>query len=129
MINGKVHIDAVVFEDLVALLKSKSKVLDKKTISLGVLNLEIDEQTKRTLEEEIEQKHKAQIKEFAEKGVQIPNNDVVRIVIKKENEKQEELNKQNEPNKPNELNEPNKPNEPNEPNSKSIDGENDLIIG
>ena len=51
MINGKVHIDAVVFEDLVALLKSKSKVLDKKTISLGVLNLEIDEQTKRTLEE------------------------------------------------------------------------------
>ena len=81
MINGKVHIDAVVFEDLVALLKSKSKVLDKKTISLGVLNLEIDEQTKRTLEEEIEQKHKAQIKEFAEKGVQIPNNDDVRIVI------------------------------------------------
>ena len=79
MINGKVHIDAVVFEDLVALLKSKSKVLDKKTISLGVLNLEIDEQTKRTLEEEIEQKHKAQIKEFAEKGVQ--NNDGVRSVI------------------------------------------------
>lgn len=30
MINGNVHIDAVVFEDLVALLKSKSKVLDKK---------------------------------------------------------------------------------------------------
>jgi len=87
MINGKVHIDAVVFEDLVALLKSKSKVLDKKTISLGVLNLEIDEQTKRTLEEEIEQKHKAQIKEFAEKGVQIPNNDGT--VVKDEKEEQE----------------------------------------
>lgn len=89
MINGKVHIDAVVFEDLVALLKSKSKVLDKKTISLGVLNLEIDEQTKRTLEEEIEQKHKAQIKEFAEKGVQIPNNDDVRIVIEDEKEEKQ----------------------------------------
>ena len=87
MINGKGHIDAVVFEDLVALLKSKSKVLDKKTISLGVLNLEIDEQTKRTLEEEIEQKHKAQIKEFAEKGVQIPNNDGT--VVKDEKEEQE----------------------------------------
>lgn len=87
MINGKGHIDAVVFEDLVALLKSKSKVLDKKTISLGVLNLGIDEQTKRTLEEEIEQKHKAQIKEFAEKGVQIPNNDGT--VVKDEKEEQE----------------------------------------
>lgn len=87
MINGKGHIDAVVFEDLVALLKSKSKVLDKKTISLGALNLGIDEQTKRTLEEEIEQKHKAQIKEFAEKGVQIPNNDGT--VVKDEKEEQE----------------------------------------
>ena len=106
MINGKVHIDAVVFEDLVALLKSKSKVLDKKTISLGVLNLEIDEQTKRTLEEEIEQKHKAQIKEFAEKGVQIPNNDGT--VVKDEKEEQEQ--------------------EP-EPEDKSIDdGADDLII-
>lgn len=104
MINGKVHIDAVVFEDLVALLKSKSKVLDKKTISLGVLNLEIDEQTKRTLEEEIEQKHKAQIKEFAEKGVQIPNNDGT--VVKDEKEEQEQ-----------------------EPEDKSIDdGADDLII-
>ena len=103
MIKGAVSARAVALQDLL----SDLKVLDKKTISLGVLNLEIDEQTKRTLEEEIEQKHKAQIKEFAEKGVQIPNNDDVRIVIKKENEKQEELNKQNEPNKPNELNEPN----------------------
>lgn len=104
MINGKVHIDAVVFEDLVALLKSKSKVLDKKTISLGVLNLEIDEQTKRTLEEEIEQKHKTQIKEFAEKGVQIPNNDGT--VVKDEKEEQEQ-----------------------EPEDKSIDdGADDLII-
>lgn len=90
MINGKVHIDAVVFEDLVALLKSKSKVLDKKTISLGALNLEIDEQSKRTLEEEIEQKHKAQIKEFAEKGVQIPNNDGTVVKDKKENEKEKQ---------------------------------------
>ena len=94
MINGKVHIDAVVFEDLVALLKSKSKVLDKKTISLGVLNLEIDEQTKRTLEEEIEQKHKAQIKEFAEKGVQVYNNNDVRIVIEDEKEKEKNIKKQ-----------------------------------
>ena len=125
MIKGAVSARAVALQDLL----SDLKVLDKKTISLGALNLEIDEQSKRTLEEEIEQKHKAQIKEFAEKGVQIPNNDDVRIVIKKENEKQEELNKQNEPNKPNKPNEPNELNEPNEPNSKSIDGENDLIIG
>lgn len=108
MINGNGYVEAAVFDDLVALLKSKSKVLDKKTISLGVLNLEIDEQTKRTLEEEIEQKHKAQIKEFAEKGVQVSNNNDVRIVI--EGKKQEE------------------PNELNEPNSKSIDGADDLII-
>lgn len=87
MINGNGYVEAAVFDDLVALLKSKSKVLDKKTISLGVLNLEIDEQTKRTLEEEIEQKHKAQIKEFAEKGVQIPNNDGT--VVKDEKEEQE----------------------------------------
>ena len=125
MIKGAVSARAVALQDLL----SDLKVLDKKTISLGALNLEIDEQSKRTLEEEIEQKHKAQIKEFAEKGVQIPNNDDVRIVIKKENEKQEELNKQNEPNKPNKPNEPNELNEPNEPHSKSIDGENDLIIG
>ena len=87
MINGNGYVEAAVFDDLVALLKSKSKVLDKKTISLGVLNLEIDEQTKRTLEEEIEQRHKAQIKEFAEKGVQIPNNDGT--VVKDEKEEQE----------------------------------------
>lgn len=105
MIKGAVSARAVALQDLL----SDLKVLDKKTISLGVLNLEIDEQTKRTLEEEIEQKHKAQIKEFAEKGVQVSNNNDVRIVI--QNKKQEE------------------PNELNEPNSKSIDGENDLIIG
>mgnify|MGYP000628413296 FL=1 len=75
MIKGAVSARAVALQDLL----SDLKVLDKKTISLGVLNLEIDEQTKRTLEEEIEQKHKAQIKEFAEKGVQ--NNDGVRSVI------------------------------------------------
>lgn len=76
MIKGAVSARAVALQDLL----SDLKVLDKKTISLGVLNLEIDEQTKRTLEE-IEQKHKAQIKEFAEKGVQIPNNDDVHSVI------------------------------------------------
>lgn len=75
MIKGAVSARAVALQDLL----SDLKVLDKKTISLGVLNLEIDEQTKRTLEEEIEQKHKAQIKEFAEKGVQ--NNDGVHSVI------------------------------------------------
>ena len=77
MIKGAVSARAVALQDLL----SDLKVLDKKTISLGVLNLEIDEQTKRTLEEEIEQKHKTQIKEFAEKGVQIPNNDDVHSVI------------------------------------------------
>lgn len=83
MIKGAVSARAVALQDLL----SDLKVLDKKTISLGVLNLEIDEQTKRTLEEEIEQKHKAQIKEFAEKGVQIPNNDGT--VVKDEKEEQE----------------------------------------
>lgn len=102
MINGNGYVEAAVFDDLVALLKSKSKVLDKKTISLGVLNLEIDEQTKRTLEEEIEQKHKAQIKEFAEKGVQVSNNNDVRIVIEDEKEKPKD--------------------------DKTIDGADDLII-
>ena len=86
MIKGAVSARAVALQDLL----SDLKVLDKKTISLGVLNLEIDEQTKRTLEEEIEQKHKAQIKEFAEKGVQIPNNDGTVVKDKKENEKEKQ---------------------------------------
>lgn len=85
MIKGAVSARAVALQDLL----SDLKVLDKKTISLGVLNLEIDEQTKRTLEEEIEQKHKAQIKEFAEKGVQIPNNDGTVVKDKKEEQEQE----------------------------------------
>lgn len=91
MIKGAVSARAVALQDLL----SDLKVLDKKTISLGVLNLEIDEQSKRTLEEEIEQKHKAQIKEFAEKGVQIPNNDgtVVKDKIKNEKEEQESEDK------------------------------------
>lgn len=90
MIKGAVSARAVALQDLL----SDLKVLDKKTISLGVLNLEIDEQTKRTLEEEIEQKHKAQIEEFAEKGVQVQNNDDVRLVIEDEKEeKQHDDNK------------------------------------
>ena len=104
MIKGAVSARAVALQDLL----SDLKVLDKKTISLGVLNLEIDEQTKRTLEEEIEQKHKAQIKEFAEKGVQIPNNGTV-VKDKKENDEKEEQEQ--------------------EPEDKSIDdGAEDLII-
>lgn len=99
MIKGAVSARAVALQDLL----SDLKVLDKKTISLGVLNLEIDEQTKRTLEEEIEQKHKAQIEEFTEKGVQVSNNNDVRIVIEDEKEKSKD--------------------------DKTIDGENDLIIG
>ena len=86
MIKGAVSARAVALQDLL----SDLKVLDKKTISLGVLNLEIDEQTKRTLEEEIEQKHKAQIKEFAEKGVQIPNNDGTIVKDKKEEQEPED---------------------------------------
>lgn len=86
MIKGAVSARAVALQDLL----SDLKVLDKKTISLGALNLEIDEQSKRTLEEEIEQKHKAQIKEFAEKGVQIPNNGGTVVKDKKENEKEEQ---------------------------------------
>lgn len=90
MIKGAVSARAVALQDLL----SDLKVLDKKTISLGALNLEIDEQSKRTLEEEIEQKHKAQIKEFAEKGVQIPNNDGTVVKDKKENEKEEQEQEQ-----------------------------------
>lgn len=104
MIKGAVSARAVALQDLL----SDLKVLDKKTISLGVLNLEIDEQTKRTLEE-IEQKHKAQIKEFAEKGVQNPNNDGTIVKDKKENDEKEE--------------------QEHEPEDKSIDdGADDLII-
>lgn len=87
MIKGAVSARAVALQDLL----SDLKVLDKKTISLGALNLEIDEQTKRTLEEEIEQKHKAQIEEFTEKGFQVPNNADVRSII--ENEEDEEKKK------------------------------------
>lgn len=106
MIKGAVSARAVALQDLL----SDLKVLDKKTISLGALNLEIDEQSKRTLEEEIEQKHKAQIKEFAEKGVQIPNNDGTVVKDKKENEKEEQEQEQ-------------------ESEDKSIDdGADDLII-
>lgn len=86
MIKGAVSARAVALQDLL----SDLKVLDKKTISLGALNLGIDEQTKRTLEEEIEQKHKAQIKEFAEKGVQIPNNDGTIVKDKKEEQEPED---------------------------------------
>lgn len=86
MIKGAVSARAVALQDLL----SDLKVLDKKTISLGVLNLEIDEQTKRTLEEEIEQKHKTQIEEFAEKGVQIPNNDGTVVKDKKEEQEPED---------------------------------------
>lgn len=93
MIKGAVSARAVALQDLL----SDLKVLDKKTISLGVLNLEIDEQTKRTLEEEIEQKHKAQIKEFAEKGVQNPNNDGTIVKDKKENDEKEEQEHEHEP--------------------------------
>lgn len=100
MIKGAVSARAVALQDLL----SDLKVLDKKTISLGVLNLEIDEQTKRTLEEEIEQKHKAQIEELTEKGFQVPNNNDVRSVIEDEKEKE-------------------KPKD-----DKTIDGADDLII-
>ena len=105
MIKGAVSARAVALQDLL----SDLKVLDKKTISLGVLNLEIDEQTKRTLEEEIEQKHKTQIEEFAKKGVQVPNNNDVRSVIedKKEDDEKEK---------------------PKDDKTKTIDGADDLII-
>lgn len=99
MIKGAVSARAVALQDLL----SDLKVLDKKTISLGALNLEIDEQTKRTLEEEIEQKHKAQIEEFAEKGFQVPNNADVRSIIKKE---EDEEKKKNEKSIEDEANEP-----------------------
>ena len=103
MIKGAVSARAVALQDLL----SDLKVLDKKTISLGVLNLEIDEQTKRTLEEEIEQKHKAQIEEFAKKGVQVPNNNDVRSVTEDEVDEKEK---------------------PKDDKTKTIDGADDLII-
>lgn len=59
MVEGKVSARAVALQDLM----SDLKVLDKREISLGILQLSITEQTKRTLEEEIEQKHKMQIEE------------------------------------------------------------------
>ena len=57
MVEGKVILKSVTFEDLM-----KLNVLDKKEISLGEMNLNID--TPRTLEEEIEQKHKTQVEEY-----------------------------------------------------------------
>ena len=59
MVEGKVSARAVALQDLM----SDLKVLDKREISLGILQLSITEQTKRTVEEEIEQKHKMQIEE------------------------------------------------------------------
>lgn len=57
MIKGAVSARAVALQDLM----SDLKVLDKKEISLGLLQLDINEQTKRNLEDEIEKKHKAVI--------------------------------------------------------------------
>ena len=103
MIKGKLSARAVALQDLV----SDMKVLDKKEISLGLMHLEINEQTKRTLEEEIEQKHKAEIEKANKSGATITYQEIV-DESEKENKEEEEKEQEQE---------------------KSIDdGANDLII-
>lgn len=67
MIKGTVSARAVTLQDLTAELK----VLDKKKISLGVVILDKKEQAQRTLEDDIEKKHKKQLEEH--KNRSIPN--------------------------------------------------------
>ncbi len=103
MINGKVSTRTVVFQDLGS---NMMKVLDKKEISLGLMQLEKNEQTKRTLEEEIEQKHKAVIEKANKAGATKTYQETV-DEPEKENKEEEEKEPEQE---------------------KSIDGANDLII-
>ena len=102
MIKGKLSARAVALQDLV----SDMKVLDKKEISLGLMQLEKNEQTKRTLEEEIEQKHKAVIEKANKAGATKTYQETV-DEPEKENKEEEEKEPEQE---------------------KSIDGANDLII-
>ena len=101
MIKGELSARAVALQDLV----SDMKVLDKKEIGLGLIQLEINEQTKRTLEEEIEQKHKAAIEKANKSGATKTYQEIV-DEPEKENKEEEEKEPEQE---------------------KSIDGANDLI--
>lgn len=102
MIKGAVSARAVALQDLM----SDLKVLDKKEISLGLLQLDINEQTKRALEEEIEQKHRNMVvndsRDDKSPNYQEPINELRETNKEKEEEEQEQ--------------------------SKSIDGADDLII-
>lgn len=105
MIKGKLSARAVALQDLV----SDMKVLDKKEISLGLMQLEINEQTKRTLEEEIEQKHKAVIEKANKAGATKTYQETVDEPEKKNKEEEDKEQEQEQ--------------------EKSIDdGANDLII-
>lgn len=104
MIKGKLSARAVALQDLA----SDMKVLDKKEIGLGLMHLEINEQTKRTLEEEIEQKHKAEIEKANKSGATKTYQEIVDEPEKENKEEEEEKEPEQE---------------------KSIyDGANDLII-
>lgn len=107
MIKGKLSARAVALQDLV----SDMKVLDKKEISLGLIQLEINEQTKRTLEEEIEQKHKAVIEKSSKAGATKTYQETVDEPEKKNKEEEDKEQEQEQE------------------QEKSIDdGANDLII-
>lgn len=105
MIKGKLSARAVALQDLV----SDMKVLDKKEISLGLIQLGINEQTNRTLEQEIEQKHKAVIEKANKAGA---TKTYQKTVDEPEKKNEEEEDKEQE-----------------QEQEKSIDdGANDLII-
>lgn len=108
MLRGSVSARAVAIQDLT----SDLKVLDKKEVSLGVLNQFIDEQSNRSLEDEVKQKYKDQI-EMDNKSTEVKNYDEMDKDL--ENKEKEEKENENENEK--------------EKKEKSIDdGENDLII-
>lgn len=88
MIKGQISARAVALQDLM----SDLKVIDKKTISLGVLELDINEQTNRTLEEKIKQKRNSFVEENRENIETIPYQDsnVVEELSENEEEKKEE---------------------------------------
>lgn len=83
MVEGKVILESVTFEDLM-----KMNILDKKEISLGELQLDINEQTKRTLEEEIDQKQKMQIHEYNNGNVSVKVHS--QSIVKEEDEQDKE---------------------------------------
>lgn len=106
MVKGTVTARAVALQDLM----SDLKVIDKKSISLGALELDIAEQSKRTMEEEIQEKNKV-ILENKQKGINITDENL-NVKLPEEDKKEQEEEELKEKEKDN----------------KRINGADDMII-